>query len=58
MKARINGVSAQVRKFDFLFGILLGEILLQHTDKLSWRLMIDTLAAVEMQTSLVLVESY
>ena len=65
-KARINGVSAQMRKFDFLLGTLLGEMLLQHTDNLNrtlqktmsaaegqqvGRMVIDTLAAVRTQTS-------
>ena len=65
-KARIKGVSAQMRKFDFLLGTLLGEMLLQHTDNLNrtlqktmsaaegqqvGRMVIDTLAAVRTQTS-------
>ena len=47
-KARINGVSAQMRKFDFLFGTLLGEMLLQHTDNLS-RTLQKTMSAAEGQ---------
>ena len=34
-KARINGVAAQMKRFEFLFGTLLGEMLLQHCDNLS-----------------------
>lgn len=48
MRARINGVCAQMRKFDFLFGTLLGEMLLQHTDNLS-RTLQKTMSAAEGQ---------
>ncbi len=33
--ARINGVSAYMEKFSFLFGVVLGEVLLGHADNLS-----------------------
>ena len=35
MKARIHGVSAQMMKFDFFFGISLGLLILRHSDNLS-----------------------
>ena len=34
-KAQIQGVQIQIIKFDFLFGIILGEIILRLTDNLS-----------------------
>ena len=33
-KARIQGVSAQMKSFRFLFGVMLGELILRHTDNL------------------------
>ena len=33
--ARIRGVASQMQCFDFFFGLVLGEILLRHTDNLS-----------------------
>lgn len=33
--ARIIGVQAQMRKFDFLFGVMLGAMSLKHIDNLS-----------------------
>ena len=35
MKARIQGVSAQMKKFDFFFGVSLGYLIMRHTDNLS-----------------------
>ena len=35
MKARIQGVSAQMKKFEFFFGVSLGLLILRHTDNLS-----------------------
>lgn len=35
MKARIRGVQAHMKKFDFLFGLILGETLLRNADNLS-----------------------
>ena len=35
MKARILGVSAQMKKFKFFFGVLLGPLILGHTDNLN-----------------------
>lgn len=34
-RARVNGVSAQMKSIDFLFGVILGELLLMHSDNLS-----------------------
>ena len=33
--ARINGVSSQMKNFDFFFGVVLGKLILSHTDNLS-----------------------
>ena len=33
--ARIRGVAAQMKKFEFFFGLILSEVLLSHTDNLS-----------------------
>ena len=35
MKARIQGVAAQMKKFEFFFGVSLGLLILRHTDNLS-----------------------
>ena len=35
MKARIIGVSAQMNTFAFLFGAMLSELLLRHSDDIS-----------------------
>ena len=48
-KARIHGVSAQMKSFDFIFGAILGETLLRHTDNLSRSLQKKTLSAAEGQ---------
>ena len=48
-KARLYGVSAQMRKFEFLFGVILVEILLCHSDNLNQTLHKKTLSAVEGQ---------
>ena len=34
MKARIQGVAAKMMKFDFFFGVSLGEVIMRHTDNL------------------------
>ena len=34
-KAGIQGVAAQIRKFEFFFGVSLGFLILRHTDNLS-----------------------
>ena len=48
-KARIQGVHAQMRTFQFLFGTVLGEMVLRHTDNLSKTLQAKTLSVAEGQ---------
>lgn len=48
-KARIQGVSAQMKSFKFLFGVMLGELILRHTDNLSRTLQHKTVSAAEGQ---------
>ena len=48
-KARINGVAAQMEKFDFLFGASVGEMILRHSDNLSQTLQKKTTSAAEGQ---------
>ena len=47
MKARIQGISSQMTTFPFLFNLLLSEIILRHTDKLSQSLQKPTMSSVE-----------
>ena len=47
--ARIKGVSAYMEKFTYLFGVVLGEMVLGHTDNLSKSLQVKTLTASEGQ---------
>jgi len=47
VKARINGVKAKMKDFDFLFGIMLAERILKHTDNLSKTLQATAMSAVE-----------
>ncbi len=56
MKARIQGVAAQMRKFEFFFGVSLGFLILRHTDNLSKTLQRADMSAAEGQevTSLTL----
>ena len=49
MRARIVGVNAQMQKFDFLFGVSLGNLLLRHTDNLSKTLQLKSISAAEGQ---------
>ena len=48
-KARIHGIQAQMKKFSFLFGVYLTELVLRHTDNLSRALQSDTVSAAEAQ---------
>ena len=48
-KARIQGVQSQMIKFDFLFGVVLGEMILRHTDNLSKALQAKVISAAEGQ---------
>jgi len=47
VKARINGVAAIMKTFDFLFGLILAERILKHTNNLSKTLQTSSLSAVE-----------
>ena len=38
MKVSIRGVSSQMNRFRYLYGIILGELLLKHANNLSWTL--------------------
>ena len=38
MKVRIRGISSQMNRFRYLYGIILGELLLKHAHNLSWNL--------------------
>ncbi len=49
MKARIQGVAAQMRKFEFFFGVSLGFLILRHTDNLSKTLQRADMSAAEGQ---------
>ena len=50
-RARITstGVKAQMEKFDFLFGLCLGECILRHTDNLSKTLQSPSFSAADSQ---------
>ena len=48
-KARIHGVSAVMNIFNFLFGCMLGEMILKHSDNLSSTLQHKSLSAAEGQ---------
>ena len=47
MKARIQGVRSQMQSFKYLFCLLLSEMILRHTDKLSQTLQRPKLSSVE-----------
>ena len=47
MKARIQGVASQMQSFKFLFALVLSELILRHTDKLSQTLQQASLSSVE-----------
>ena len=47
MIARIRGVAAQMTLLDFFYGLVLGELLLQHTDNLSRALQHSSISAAE-----------
>ena len=49
VRARVIGVNATMNRFDFLFGLALGERLLKHTDNLSRTLQTPSLTASEGQ---------
>ena len=47
VKVRIQGVSSQMDTFQFLFNLLLSELILRHTDKLGQTLQSLALSTVE-----------
>jgi len=49
MRARIVGVNAQMKTFDFLFGVSLENHLLHHTDNLSKKFQLKSISAAEGQ---------
>ena len=49
MKARIQGVAAQMQKFEFFFGVSLGQLVLHHNDNLSRTLQKADISAAEGQ---------
>ena len=48
-KARIRGVAAQMTTFTYLFGSMLGKLVLKHTDNLSRTLQHASMVAAEGQ---------
>ena len=48
-KARITGVQAQMKEFAFYFGVVLGELILRHTDMLNQTLQKRVMSAAEGQ---------
>ncbi len=48
-KVRIRGVSAQMKTFSFIFGAILGEMILRHADNLSSTLQHKSMSAAEGQ---------
>jgi hypothetical protein len=50
MKARIQGIKSQMKNFEFLFCLILTEMILRHTDKLSQTLQKPKLSSVEGHT--------
>ena len=52
IRARVIGVDATMNRFDFLFGLALGERLLKHIDNLSRTLQAPSLTASKVQESL------
>ena len=49
MRARILGVSSSMRTFNFFFGLVLGELVLRHSDNLSMTLQSVQISAAEGQ---------
>jgi len=48
-KARIIGVQAQMKDFNFYFGVILGELILHHTNMLNQTLQNKVMSAAEDQ---------
>lgn len=51
IRARIIGVKTQMQKFDYVFGVVLGERIPKHTDNLSKTLQHKHLSAAEGQAA-------
>ena len=49
MKARILGVASQIKTFNYLFGIVLGDLILRHSDNLSCTLQKVDISAAQGQ---------
>ena len=49
IKAHIRGIQSQMSKFDFYYGVVLGELILHHTDNLSRTLQKSDISAAEGQ---------
>lgn len=49
MKARINGVASQMKRFDYFYGVCLGDLILRHSDNLSKTLQKTNISAAEGQ---------
>lgn len=47
LKARINGVAARMSDFDFLFCLMLAELLLRHSDNLSRTIQCSSMPDIE-----------
>jgi len=47
VESKINGVASKMREFDFLFGLLLAERILKHTNNLSKAIQATVFPAVE-----------
>ena len=56
-KARIQGVSAQMMRFDYFFGVSLGLLILRHTDNLSKTMLKADISAAEGQAKTVMTVS-
>ena len=49
VRARVVGVQAQMEKFQFYFGVALGELIFRHADSLSKTLQSSKISAAEGQ---------
>ena len=47
VKAKIHRLRSQMQSFKFLFGLVLSEVILRHTDKLSQTLQQPKLSSIE-----------
>lgn len=50
MKCRIQGVASIMHSFDFFYGLMLGQLLLQHSDNFSMALQSQSMSALDGQT--------